>query len=227
MTDPTPESQHAGAPSPASAPPTLVLPKLDVHDLDGIAARVKLREQNMGTPIAAAAAIDLADIVPELLTWIDHACTQSGERDQDAKDHDADLRNAAGAGTAETTIGAIERLYQRASRCVLGSVYHEVHGERADQDEKWGGPEHDDDHAEAHWLDYIHGKLMAIPERFRSRGDLRGIFPDPSLPARTTPAMISASRASYRRRLKQIAGLAIAAIESLDRKHPPGQEPNP
>ena len=132
---------------------------------------------------------------------------------------DADIRNAAGAGTAETTIEAVQRLYQRASRCVLGVVYHEVHGERADQDEKWGGPEHDDEHAEADWLDYIYGKIVAVPERFRSHA-LRGAYPNIGLLYDATPQVVAASRLAYRRRMKQIAGLAIAAMESLDRNYP-------
>lgn len=93
------------------------------------------------------------------------------------------------------------------------SVYDEIKAERETQDQKWGGPEHDDQHAMPDWLDYITDKVMAIPETLRSQR-MRGVHPlrDPF-----TGACSEASMVSYRRRLVQIAALAVAAIESFDR----------
>lgn len=71
------------------------------------------------------------------------------------------------------------------------SVYDEIREERARQDEKWGGPEHDDAHGQNDWVCFIDDKLC---EADHTDDD-----------------------ADYRRRLIQIAALAVAAIESLDR----------
>lgn len=71
------------------------------------------------------------------------------------------------------------------------SVYDEIREERARQDEKWGGPEHDDEHSRDDWTCFIDDK--------------------------TTDAENTENDADYRRRLIQIAALAVAAIESLDR----------
>lgn len=77
------------------------------------------------------------------------------------------------------------------------SVYGEITDERVAQDAKWGGPEHDDERVEAEWLTYIHGKILAVPERYRHRGELRGMYPQ---------------------RWASDAALAVAAVESYDRK---------
>lgn len=67
-------------------------------------------------------------------------------------------------------------------------VLNEVKVERVRQDLKWGGPTHDDTHGQTDWLDFIY---------VRTRDD--------------TPA-------PYRKRMLQIAALAVAAIEAEDRK---------
>lgn len=112
-------------------------------------------------------------------------------------------------------------------------VYREVREERRAQDAKWGGPTHDDEHVERDWLDYIHGKLLAVPEHFRSRGELRGACPQPWAAdyeeqtkrlAERPPHLIAAARAAYRRRLVHIAALAVAAIQSHDRQNKHGGE---
>jgi len=71
----------------------------------------------------------------------------------------------------------------------------EVANERARQDEKWGGPNHDDKHSTAEFAQWIE--------------DYAGW-------ARMMASMNSPDKA--RRRLVQIAALAVAAVESIDRK---------
>ena len=82
-------------------------------------------------------------------------------------------------------------------------VLEDVGTERMRQDEKWGGPEHDDQHTTAEFVQWIE--------------DYAGW------------ARMMASMGSYekaRRRLIQIAALAVAAVESIDRKIPLPAEPN-
>jgi hypothetical protein len=67
------------------------------------------------------------------------------------------------------------------------NIFNEVVAERARQDARWGGPEHDDGHSEGDWADFI---------REYAWGD-RG--------------------ADFRERMLKIAALAVAAIESHDR----------
>jgi hypothetical protein len=62
--------------------------------------------------------------------------------------------------------------------------------ERDKQDEQWGGPDHDDTHDQWDWLDYIdHQKYRWVEVPNRGRETL-----------------------------VKIAALALAAIESIDRK---------
>ncbi len=75
------------------------------------------------------------------------------------------------------------------------NVVNEIMGERARQDEKWGGPEHDDLHNPEDWCNYIidyatWAKQMAAYHSFDK----------------------------YRRRMIQVAALAVAACDSFDRK---------
>jgi hypothetical protein len=74
----------------------------------------------------------------------------------------------------------------------LGEVLAEVARERQAQDKEWGGPVHDDnEHGPSDWMAFI-----------RDKGNK-------ALEARTDE--------EYRKRLVQIAALAVAAVESLDR----------
>jgi len=73
-----------------------------------------------------------------------------------------------------------------------GSVLVEIMTERHRQDEKWGGPEHDDGHATTHFLNFIQDRVKEA----HTQG--------------TTPAA--------RKNLIEIAALAVAAAESMDRK---------
>ena len=72
-----------------------------------------------------------------------------------------------------------------------------VSKERARQDDKWGGPKHDDQHTTAEYIQWIE--------------DYAGW-------ARMMSQMESHDKA--RRRLIQVAALAVAAVESIDRKFP-------
>jgi hypothetical protein len=138
---------------------------------------------------------------------------------------EAEWRDAQNSG--EPAAVDVAALVAEVRRLRSGAVVmRDVSEERASQDGKWGGPGHDDMHAPADWLDYIHGKVMAVPARFRSRGELRGEHPQPWAPdaqerltklAETPERWIASSRVAYRRRLVQIAALAVAAIESHDR----------
>ncbi len=69
-------------------------------------------------------------------------------------------------------------------------VFDLIRDERARQDAKWGGPEHDDTHEPEDWADFIGARVVRIQLRM----------------------------GNDRQNLVQIAALAVAAIESLDRK---------
>lgn len=75
---------------------------------------------------------------------------------------------------------------------IIGStqwnVLIEVAQERQRQDEKWGGPEHDDTHEAQDWENFILDQMFN-----RAHGE------------------------HYRTEMIRIAGLAVAAIESYDR----------
>lgn len=77
----------------------------------------------------------------------------------------------------------------------MSGVIIEVEKERARQDEKWGGPAYDDNHSTTEFVQLIE--------------DYAGW-------ARTMINMDSPEKA--RKRLIQVAALAVAAAESIDRK---------
>lgn len=70
------------------------------------------------------------------------------------------------------------------------AICHEVCDERAEQDAKWGGPEHDDHHTPRDWVQYLDKRLSNITFEMK---DARDEF-------------------------IKIAALAVAAIETIDRK---------
>lgn len=83
------------------------------------------------------------------------------------------------------------KLIQSPKQEVLGEVYRE----RSRQDLKWGGPEHDDTHSTQDFCRWI--------KNYASWAD----------------QMADAnSMDKARRRLINVAALAVAAVESLDRK---------
>lgn len=82
----------------------------------------------------------------------------------------------------------------------MSDVYDEVKAEREAQDREWGGPAHDDGHDDADWLEFI-----AIKERAAEW--VRGRRP-----------YDATERRELRYRLIQIAALAVAGVESIDRR---------
>jgi len=68
-------------------------------------------------------------------------------------------------------------------------ILQEILQERLHQDEKWGGPEHDDEHKQGDWGEFL---------LFRAED-------------------LAAERGDHRRLLIEVAALAVAAIESTDR----------
>ncbi len=85
------------------------------------------------------------------------------------------------------------------------SVYDEIREERAAQDAKWGGPEHDDRHTIWGWAHFLRRHVVRATDAV----DLRG----------------SAKRIVFRRQMIRAAALAVAAVEALDRTTP--KEPAP
>lgn len=83
------------------------------------------------------------------------------------------------------------------SNSTANTILIEVRDERDRQDKKWGGPEHDDKHTIAEFVQWIK--------------DYAGW-------ARMMASMLSYDKA--RKRLIQIAAMAVAAVELIDRKHP-------
>jgi hypothetical protein len=80
------------------------------------------------------------------------------------------------------------------------SIHREVDGERDHQDEKYGGPEHDDQHLPNDWI--------AMVARYGG-----GAAAYPTCSKTLTPA----DRRRFRKGMIQVAGIAFAAIESVDR----------
>lgn len=78
-------------------------------------------------------------------------------------------------------------------------IMHDVLHERVAQDKQWGGQDHDDEHLEDDWCHYI------------AKQNARAL----------TVAMSSKQESldEYRSRMVKIAALAIAALESFDRRH--------
>lgn len=78
----------------------------------------------------------------------------------------------------------------------LSAIFLEIIQERIRQDAKWGGPEHDDEHNAYDWREFITERVRKAKSYDESP---EGI-------------------ADFRRRLVETAALAVAAIQSLDRK---------
>jgi hypothetical protein len=83
-------------------------------------------------------------------------------------------------------------------------VLNDIANERERQDAKWGGPEHDDHHSVAVFVQLIE--------------DYAGW-------ARTMAGMCSYDKS--RTRLIQVAALAVAAVESIDRHNSISPQPSP
>lgn len=85
-------------------------------------------------------------------------------------------------------------------------ILNEIHAERVVQDKQWGGSDHDDQHTGSDWLNFISRfNSKAFRELCIENGELKDDRVE--------------IHASYRKRLVQIAALALAAIEVYDRKN--------
>ena len=86
------------------------------------------------------------------------------------------------------------------SDLTLDVAIQDVCDERARQDAKWGGPDHDDGHDSQDWAQFIEYQTHAIPYE----------------------ANLAIDREEYdaivRRRFVKVAALAVAALQSIDRK---------
>lgn len=106
------------------------------------------------------------------------------------------------------------------------SVMMEVIDERARQDEQWGGPDHDDGHRLGSWFTYIgkqlnEGRRAAEARLVVHNGDLSSLFPDVDFLAAVSETNRTVDKLRpplVRARMVKIAALALAAIESIDRK---------
>lgn len=85
-------------------------------------------------------------------------------------------------------------------------VLGEVADERWRQDVRWGGPKHDDTHTPGQWLSAINAHI--------AEAGLHLIRP---------PGVGEYAAPDYRRIVVQIAALAVAAAQSFDRRHAPGE----
>lgn len=91
------------------------------------------------------------------------------------------------------------------------SVYDEIRVEREAQDAKWGGATHDDRHVPTDWLRFIAEHLA------KALGCKAEILDE----VHWFTVRISGSvdgMPAYRRQLIRVAALAVAAIESHDRR---------
>ncbi len=77
----------------------------------------------------------------------------------------------------------------------------EVIAERKRQDRQWGGPEHDDEHGPDDWVRFINRHAAFAIDSVETLHASQGL-------------------SEYRRRLVQVAALALAAVKSYDRHDP-------
>ncbi len=103
-----------------------------------------------------------------------------------------DLKAFQGPEAAEGLIQALREKHQ-CPYPLMKTIAQDIENERERQDAQWGGEAHDDDHSQLEWLGFLTKQVMQAEQE------------------RT-------SVVSYRERLVKIAALAVAAIESHDRK---------
>lgn len=84
------------------------------------------------------------------------------------------------------------------------NVLNEVQAERERQDQKWGGPVHDDNHSFASFVSWI-GNYTGWSHQMAEGHDW----------------------VKARRRMIQVAALAVASVEKIDRQHPVLQRGTP
>lgn len=92
---------------------------------------------------------------------------------------------------ADVAAGKAEPMPEPTPAPEPASVLAEINRERVKQDAKWGGPQHDDTHVPEDWLSFISVRIAE---------------------SRTHPH-------KYRQNMVEIAALAVAAIESDDRRN--------
>lgn len=81
----------------------------------------------------------------------------------------------------------------------MEQVIEDVKAERERQDERWGGPEHDDRHDVSDWCHFIQRQIMDVQYNDTKAND-----------DETYDAVV-------RKNFIKIAALAVAAVESIDR----------
>ena len=91
-------------------------------------------------------------------------------------------------------------------------LYHEIERERERQDTQCGGPGHDDDLEWDDWTDFISKQVRKLTERKPS------IDLGESIENYRARVLWVGEQAEFRERMVKIAALAVAAIESYDRK---------
>lgn len=87
----------------------------------------------------------------------------------------------------------------------LSVILEQVRVEREAQDSQWGGPTHDEHHNLREWCGFIEDHVKRAKKAAASmrRGPLDGI---------------AIHRDDFRKQMIEIAALAVAAVESIDRK---------
>jgi hypothetical protein len=94
------------------------------------------------------------------------------------------------------------------------NIYNEIRAERANQNERWGGPPHDDAHTSGDWAEYIVRHLAkAFTDNTLMQDEAASRFARYLHPA----VRKHDDRAVKRRQLIRVAALAVAAVESMDR----------
>ena len=88
---------------------------------------------------------------------------------------------------------AVIRAVSELTEGQMAQIFNEIEDERLHQDEKWGGPEHDDTHSPEEWWAILFDHCDRLVD---SGGQAEG---------------------DYRERLIKIAAIAVAAIQSWDR----------
>lgn len=83
---------------------------------------------------------------------------------------------------------------------IFAKVVDMIAEERARQDQQWGGPAQDDKHEPLEWMEYIGQQLEKFAKNLIVRGEPYCDTPD------------------ARQRFVKVAALAIAALESFERK---------
>jgi hypothetical protein len=82
-------------------------------------------------------------------------------------------------------------------------LYQEIEAERKAQDERWGGPNHDDGHTASDWAGVIDVQLLRAVVSCPERPSISNLNPE--------------QRATFRRHMVCVAAVAVASIEVCDR----------